>query len=58
MFSRRDNMQLIANQPKAATPEAIVAWDHLLGGDSLAHDHGYSCGIRTSRKLGNPENSA
>lgn len=58
MFSRRDNMQLIASQPKAGTPEANVAWEHLLGGDSLAHIPGYSCGLRLSRKLGNPENSA
>ncbi|WP_148314110.1 hypothetical protein [Sorangium cellulosum] len=58
MFSRRDNMQIIANQPKAGTPEAIVGWDHLLGGDPLAHSPGYSCGLRPSRKLGNPENSA
>lgn len=58
MFSRRDNMQLIAIQPKAGTPEAIVAWEHLRGGDSLAHDPGYSCGLRPSRKLGNLENSA
>ncbi|XYH94154.1 hypothetical protein ACMHYB_40900 [Sorangium sp. So ce1128] len=58
MFSRLDNMQLIAIQPKAGTPEAVVAWEHLLGGDSLAHNPGHPCGLRPARKLGNPENSA
>lgn len=58
MFSRPDTMQLIAIQPKAGTPGAVVGWAHLLGGDSLAHYPGHSCGLRLSRKLENPENSA
>ncbi|WP_437500253.1 hypothetical protein [Sorangium sp. So ce1099] len=58
MFSRLDNMQLIAIQAKAGTPEAFVAWGHLLGSDSLAHNPGHPCGLRLSRKLGNPESSA
>ncbi|MGK3992025.1 hypothetical protein [Sorangium sp. So ce1024] len=58
MFSQPDSMKLIATQPKAGTPGAVVGWEHLLGGDSLAHDPGHSCGLRPSRKLENPENSA
>ncbi|WP_155798028.1 hypothetical protein [Sorangium cellulosum] len=58
MFSRSDKTQLIAIQPKAGTPGAVAGWEHLQGGDSLAHDPGHSCGIRLSRKLGNPEDSA
>ncbi|WP_438004163.1 hypothetical protein WME89_35830 [Sorangium sp. So ce321] len=58
MFSRLDNMQLISIQAKVGTLEAVVAWGHLLGGDSLAHNPGHPCGLRLSRKLGNPDSGA
>ncbi|WP_437275401.1 hypothetical protein WME90_29680 [Sorangium sp. So ce375] len=58
MFSRRDNKQIISTLSKSGTPDAVVAWDRLLGGEHLAHNPGYACGLRPSRKLGNPENSA
>lgn len=58
MFSRRDKLQLVTILSKSGTPDAAVAWDRLLGGEHLAHNPGYPCSLRPSRKLGNPENSA
>ncbi|WP_437293538.1 hypothetical protein [Sorangium sp. So ce426] len=60
MFSRRDNLQIVTILSKSGTPDAAMAWDRLLGGggEHLAHNPGYPCGLRPSRKLGNPENSA
>lgn len=58
MFSRRDNLQIVTTLSKSGTPDAAMAWDRLLGGEHWAHNPGYPCGLRPSRKLGNPENSA
>ncbi|MDC0677807.1 hypothetical protein [Sorangium atrum] len=60
MFSRHDNLQLVTILSKSGTPDAAMAWDRLLGGgdEHLAHNPGYPCSLRPSRKLGNPENSA
>ncbi|WP_437708743.1 hypothetical protein WMF45_31310 [Sorangium sp. So ce448] len=60
MFSRRDNLQFVTILSKSGTPDAAMAWDRLLGGggEHWAHNPGYPCSLRLSRKLGNPENSA